>query len=118
MPSAFAKKLRRDKKEKAPCAPLLPARRRNGRALQELDIFSAAAEKIRRPAGAEGKNDKRFFESVESMNGVNPTISIFGKQIGSFFNGGEAAANKYAKADLFRQLEGLIRPFLRCLGLR
>ncbi|MCF8053250.1 MAG: hypothetical protein K9L59_18600, partial [Desulfobacterales bacterium] len=32
--------------------------------------------------------------------------------------GGGAAANKYAKADLFRQLEGLIRPFLRCLGLR
>jgi hypothetical protein len=52
------------------------------------------------------------------MNGFSPTISIFGEQIGSFLIGGGAAANKYAKADLFRQLEGLIRPFLRCLGLR
>jgi len=33
-------------------------------------------------------------------------------RLAPFLNGGEAAANKYAKADLFKQLEGLVRPFL------
>ena len=35
--------------------------------------------------GAKGKNDKRFLESIELVNGFNPNISIFGEPIGTIF---------------------------------
>ncbi|MCF8051793.1 MAG: hypothetical protein K9L59_11195 [Desulfobacterales bacterium] len=47
-------------------------------------IFSAATEKIWRPSGAKDKNDKRFLDSIELVNGRNTTILVFDKQIGFF----------------------------------
>jgi len=70
-------------KRKGALRPASSCASRSGRGPFELDIFSAAAEKIRRPAGAKGRNDKRFLESIESLNGFTPTISIFGEQVGS-----------------------------------